>query len=673
MITKNCVVLNKIHNILQHTAMQNTGESFANINNIDTDTEQKLLEDLKLQYKFYQQINELDENTDHIKLSSGKVCPICYFDLQTNNSVIMTECGHIFCGFCADISVQMDLEGINSEMIDYTKFTCGICRCKCKFVGFIDGFGITGGGFNQIRQFSAFQTHQNNSNQDQLNIFNHNMHTPFRSITGMHNLDITGMHNLGINRVIPHIRQEKILNVLPSIINNRDQEIKIETNQIFETPRIIVQTGITTYKELQIGCVKISTSRLDISKKELNDGKGLIIIIDDSGSMTPNHKHLKEMLINFTDQLPESTYMTIIVYGSNAKQLFPFRKMTRLQKETVKSLINSYHDMGSTDTQSAIELTCKIMEEMPIDMLVKEISSMSIIEFTDGDADTIVNVDSPCMIKLNQNIKNFTEKGVYSQYFASSIGPNIKYEKLRDRLGLDNEKNYHHIENISRIANLLELIQMKASYPIFFDCSIHFGKRLFLSNSSANKNVDGTTTINIGSMNADDEIILAFVMNDDPNYKDFLSSDIIVKFKEEPTSSEITIETELVVMNSELIISLYETRTALKQLTAMYNSNSSDKIKIAFADKILESTVDGHYGFGTNEVITLAKHMIDSLKLTQNCTNSHNLFHQARITSDGAGTGVLRSSSLRQYSEGLTHVSNTDNNFIPLEEVNEED
>jgi len=640
------------------------------------DREQKLLEDLKLQYSSYQQMNGLDENTDHIKLSSGTVCPICYSELQMNNSVIMADCGHVFCGICADSCVQLDLDEIGVDVIDYTKFTCGICRCKCQFVGFIDGFGITGGGFNQIRQFSAFQTQQDQFDEDedkdqfdededqfdteQLNIFRHNM--PLRQVTGM--------NNFGINRSMSHIGQEKVLNVLPCIINNRDEEIKIETDQIFESSRMLVQAGITTYKELQIGCVKISTSSLD--KEELNDGKGIIINIDDSGSMAPNHKNLKKMLINFIDQLPESTYMTIIVYGSEAKQLFPFRKMTRLQKETVKSLINSYHDAGSTDTKSAVELTCKIMEEMPIEKLAKEINCMSIIEFTDGDADTVVDSSSPCMIKLNKIMKDFTENGVYCQYFASSIGPNIKYEKLRDRLGLDNEKNYHHIEDISKIANLLELIQMKASYPICFDCSINFAKGLYLSNSSANKNDDGTSTINIGSMNIDDEVILAFVINDAPDYKDFIPSDITVKFKEDPTSSEISIDSELVVMNSELIITLYETRTALKQLTAMYNSNSLNKIKIAFATKILESTVDGHFGFGTNEVITLAKHMIDSLKLTHNSTNSHNLFHLARITSDGSNTGVSRSSSLRQYSAGLTQTNTTDNDLMPLEQINEE-
>jgi hypothetical protein len=655
---------------LQHTAMQSTEETFANI---IIDPEQKLLQDLKIQYKLYQEMNELDEHTDHIKLSSGTVCPICNFILQINNSVIMTDCGHVFCGICADSCVQLDLDEMEFDVIDYTKFTCGICRCKCEFVGFSDGFGITGGGFNQIRHFLAFQTHQDQFNEDQFDkeqsIFRHNM--PLRQVTGMNNFGInrsiphrqvTGMSNFGINRSIPHIGQEKVLYVLPCIINNRDEEIKIETDQIFETSRMLVQTGITTYKELHIGCVKISTSGLD--KKKLNDGKGIIINIDDSGSMVPNHKNLKKMLINFIDQLPESTYMTIIVYGSEAKQLFPFRRMTRLQKEAIKSLINSYHDGGLTDTRSAIELTCKIMEEMPIDKLAKEITCISIIEFTDGEADTVVDAESSCMIKLNKIMKNFTENGVYCQYFASSIGPNIKYEKLRDRLGLDNEKNYHHIEDISKIENLLELIQMKASYPIFFDCSINFAKGLYLSNSSANKNDDGTSTINIGSMNIDDEIILAFVINDGTGHKDFIPSDITVKFKEDPISSEISINSELVVMNSKLIITLYETRTALKQLTAMYNSNSLDKVKIAFATKILESTVDGHFGFGTNEVITLAKHMIDSLKLTHNSTNSHNLFHLARITSDGSNTGVLRSSSLRQYSTGLTQTNTTDIDLV---------
>ena len=40
-------------------------------------------EDLKLQYKSYKQMDGLDRSTDHIKLS---VCPICYPELQTNNS-----------------------------------------------------------------------------------------------------------------------------------------------------------------------------------------------------------------------------------------------------------------------------------------------------------------------------------------------------------------------------------------------------------------------------------------------------------------------------------------------------------------------------------------------------------------------------------------------------------
>ena len=138
-------------------------------------------------------------------------------------------------------------------------------------------------------------------------------------------------------------------------------------------------------------------------------------MVDDSGSMRQSRNDLKEILCAFVDNLPETTYLTIIIYGSNAVQLFPFRRMNNLQKQGVKKQINSYHDDGSTNTKAAFCFCTKIMKQMPLQLLARNISSLVCIEFTDGDADETVDVKSPCMIEFNSVMEDFRQNRIHSK------------------------------------------------------------------------------------------------------------------------------------------------------------------------------------------------------------------------------------------------------------------
>ncbi|NTX53661.1 von Willebrand factor type A domain-containing protein [Myxococcus sp. CA039A] len=200
--------------------------------------------------------------------------------------------------------------------------------------------------------------------------------------------------------------------------------------------------------------------RIGVKAREVSDAQRkpshLVFVIDVSGSMQGDQRLglVKRALLLLVNELDARDRVSIVVYGSEARQVLP--PTSAEDKERLLTAIDGLHSEGSTNAQAGMELGYRIASEHLL-----EGGTNRVILCSDGVANNgITDADG-----IWSRVKNFAAQGIT----LSTVGFGMGHynDVLMERLAQVGEGNYAYVDRLKEahrifVKNLTGTLQVVA-------------------------------------------------------------------------------------------------------------------------------------------------------------------------------------------------------------------
>lgn len=374
-------------------------------------------------------------------------CPICSSDYANDNWIVLHPCGHLLCSTC--------LEQINKIVItEGTCRKCPVCRTKSKWISsHVDNLGSSVtpavSGFNygnshmagsiapmappplrhMNRHHPYAPAHRVNRNSTMSQTYSSSAATPM-------------IMNNGNNRMYSDCKLLKSKQPIMLNNSNNSNSSNQENNIICEiSTQILPLDG----ENKLIGNLSVIANDLESGIQLEDNGIDLVIVFDVSGSMGSVAQQGIEILKYITDSLDSKDRLSIIVFDSVSRQLFPLQPMETIIKAQSKEIINSCFTGGSTNLASALKL---------LDLVIKDGKlpnrPFTVIMLSDGQPD-YGSEGYDLVAKLY-------DSEIKPTIYSCTFGQNVSADVMKKILTEQNGQNYRHIEDMSVFKELVSEI-----------------------------------------------------------------------------------------------------------------------------------------------------------------------------------------------------------------------
>ena len=562
-------------------------------------------------------------------------CTICFEQVKTDNWQILHPCGHIFCKSC--------IERVH-HLPGTIRVSCPNCRKPGKYIGF-DGTVIT----DNMRLHSSLPNSVNQSVHRSIRQpvprFNQMQNVPSRSYTSAPPISASRMltiaayddYNDSVSDpdALPSIAIRQLTNMLgsdSSTANIRPSATADNTNLLL--PIYSVVRNLEDPNQM-IGSFVLNTSG-QISSESI--GNDFVLVIDDSGSMGSVRNEIKEYIKSFINKLTENDRITLVYFGSSARQLFALQPVTTIFKQQACTLIDDFSDGSGTNYYNAFILVNKIIEEI-------QDNTRPIITIFGSDGQP----DSACPDQIDNLYRIITERNISFKIYTVSFGGDISSDVLQGILRGDNITNYRHTNTPDDFDALMNEIGCVDNILIARQITITFtGCKPLLSIAEQYPSNPNKSSVNISTIRSGDFITFPF--------------EVISAGSE--TVSELEPSVTLTYLNSDGVLidtlcnrsSSFDTNTiqhqwkfkkTVAEIMNLANNRilSSDQKRVE-VNRIRESLTTELYGIFTDEITSIVNTLLNSLSNHTQDHSATNAFRQ--VSSQASGH-----SASRQYSDRL--------------------
>jgi hypothetical protein len=569
-------------------------------------------------------------------------CSICFGQVETDNWQILHPCGHVFCKSC--------IERVH-HLPGTIRVSCPNCRKPGKYIGF-DGTVIT----DNMRLHSSLPNSVNQSVRQSVRqsvpLFNQmQQNVPSRSYTSAPPISAGRMSTIAAYDDNYSVSDP---DALPSIAIRRPTNIlssdSTTTNSDLLLPIYSVVRNLEDPNQM-IGSFVLNTSG-QISSGSI--GNDFVLVIDDSGSMGSVRNEIKEYIKSFINKLTERDRITLVYFGSSARQLFALQPVTTIFKQQACTLIDDFYDGSGTNYYNAFILVNKIIEEISD-------NTRPIITIFGSDGQP----DSACPDQIDNLYRIIAERNISFKIYTVSFGGDISSDVLQGILRGDNITNYHHTNTPDDFDALMNEIGCVDNVVIAKQITITFtGCKPLLSIAEQYPSNPNKYFVKISIIRSGDFITFPFEVISAENSTESGSGNV----SQTRTTSESEPSVTLSYLNSDGVLidtlcnrsSSFDPNTIQHQwkfkkrvAEIMYLANnrilSSDQKRIE-VNRIRESLTTELYGIFTDEITSIVNTLLNSL-------SNHNQDHSATNAFRQASSQASGHSASRQYSAGLQSSS----------------
>ena len=537
-------------------------------------------------------------------------CPICYDNVRNNNWVLFHPCCHIFCKEC---SLKI------TPMHNTVRKSCPICREPAKWINNLN---------DNIRQVSVIQSNIFNDDDDDLRFINPPVMMRQTSVGPSHR---NFNNNVNYPPLGPVNRQTTIgltysnNNFMNNGGNIIERDSLVSQQPISDNLDIINQDIINCgyskilHKEKNMGTLIISSN----NNQNVSNGKDIVFVIDNSGSMDRTINNIKESIKNLIVNSTHRDRITVIFFDTEAIQLFPLQPMTSTIKVQVCDAIMAQHIGATTNFKSAFLLLKKVM----IDGYIRD-RQMIVIFGSDGIPDNDY--------EGRNEITELYNTDMIFQIYSCSFGGQVNANVLQSILKPDNQENYRHFAEISQFQYFVKNdLECDNSNIIAHNLKIVFKNVMPLSSLIIQMAELNKFEININILKSID--FLSFPLN-------FIDDDFEIAITYKNTNDEIVeLNCSEINIDNNFTITTYNHKSVINIINNL-NENTvlTNNLKIIEFETIKNTINIEDYGCYMAQIIDIINKSIEHLSVPIH--RNHNNYNQIRQLT--AQNTSCRSSSL---------------------------
>jgi hypothetical protein len=545
-------------------------------------------------------------------------CPICSSNYNNDNWIVLHPCGHLLCSSC--------LEQINNIIVNQGICRkCPLCRTKSKWIG---------SSVDNLRTVTQ-TSYQNNSNigwatssvagsASSTNAFHASHASPAPLITlrqrnnqiNRHHPYLPIQRSFTINNSTPILNYNqnniaqidcKLIKSKPPIMNNSDnlQNTNVLTNTLTRC-EISTQNALINHDNKLIGNLSVIVGD-NQNQDNNNNGLDLIIVFDVSGSMSSVSLDGIEILKYIVDSLDSKDRLSVIVFDSIARQLFPLQPMTTIIKSQAKEIINTCFTGGSTNFTSAL----KLLNLVKSDGLIPT-RPFTVIMLSDGQPDTGLEGFEQIPLLYTGDIK--------PTVYSCTFGQNVSADSMKHILTNQNAHNYRHIDNMNEFKTLVSEIGFDKNIVIGTNLNIKLKNIKALSSIVINSVEDPTITeIKIDQIKTNDmfTIPIEYMDQEEADYEITISYTDL-------NNTIITVQQVEIETPGNFILNHYWYKIIIQMIRDL-NTLSSNQEKLSKLEEIKLLAISDNLG----EFITEIVELIEQTKLIITTTHSNSHSHSS--------------------------------------------
>ncbi len=568
---------------------------------------------------------------EEIKLYS-KTCSICLGEVNTENWQLLLPCQHVFCKSC--------IERVH-HLPGTIRIPCPNCRNPCKSIGF-DGTVVT----DNMRLLSALPNSVNQSARQPVPLpvprFNQvQQNLPSRSYTSAPHIASGRMSTIAAYDDYNDYDQEP--DALASIpirpptnmlaLDSTTTSIRSSANAESLLPIYSVVRNLEDPNQM-IGSFVLNTSG-QITSGSI--GTDFAVVIDDSGSMGSTRNEIKEYMKSFINKLTEKDRITLVYFGSVARQLFALQPVTTIFKQQACSLIDDFFDGSGTNYHNAFKLVNKIIEEIS-----DNTRPMIIIFGSDGQP------DSACPDQIDNLYRIIAERNISFKIYTVSFGGDISSDVLQGILRGDNITNYRHTNTPDEFDALMREIGCVENVVIARQITIKFtGCKPLSSIADLDPSNPNRYIIRMSILKSGDYITLPFEVISTTNSESDPEPSIALTYL---NSDGVLTDTPCIRSESfdpNTIKDQWKFKKTVAEIIDLANNRilSLDQKRIE-VNRIHEALTTELYGIFTEEIRSIVNTLLNSLSNQNQNHNATNAFRQLSSIASG-------NSGNREYSNRL--------------------
>jgi hypothetical protein len=251
----------------------------------------------------------------------------------------------------------------------------------------------------------------------------------------------------------------------PPIVNNRVEGEQKE-NVVSISGEISLDTAKIEGTDRDIGNLSIVSPELNADNV---GGIDLVIVMDVSGSMSPVANDCIKILKHTVECLSSNDRLSVIVFDSTAKHLFPLQPMISGVKSDLKTVIDKCFTGGSTNLASALELLIRVKND---GMMIGR--PFKVIVLSDGQP------DSGC--EGFHLVEQIYTGEIRPEVYSCTFGGSVKADTLRRLLLHDNQHYYHHVSSMEEFKTLVTELGLDRNIVVGTNLHIQFRGAKPLSN-----------------------------------------------------------------------------------------------------------------------------------------------------------------------------------------------
>ena len=550
-------------------------------------------------------------------------CPICYLNIDNENNIAITNCGHHACITCMDDCLEQSRE-------------CFKCRQPLSTISTVE-WGIIGldtFSENILKESTIFDF--NDTPQRQVTCFGYQGNGMSRQSTQSNYYQS--------NFLMDNYRQNNHNIVLPSISI---------TTPIQNLPNEELSNELVCYhtKKIILNDTKLSTLVLIAPFVQIvNDGVNIYFIIDVSGSMSSQNRiqFCKDALIETTKKLKPNQRMTIITFDDYSVQEIALGPINSLNIDEIISKITKIDTTGGTNYNIAFEHLIQILCD----------GNNIVFFMTDGEPSE--NTDLSILERLYSDYPSLI---VYIISMGSDVDATKNLLPLlcnrSDELGI-----YMHFHNFDSFVPFIN--DIVGSSTSTFATNIRLKFKGCIPISSKCNYEDGFVSLTCGALQLNNTLQFAYTISDD---KDPI---ITVCYEIDDTLYEVISKLdENDILGVELNRHFPNKRFMDRKVNEIrLNSSFSKKEKKQQLENILLSITEEDLGSFYEEFTKCLKLLIDDItalttRRTYNADNSFLQSQTATVSRNVSANISLRSASQTQR----VHFEETDEQEINNQET----
>ena len=390
-------------------------------------------------------------------------CPVCHNnDYSSNDWTVLVPCGHLLCSNCIN-----SINGIILEAGLPRK--CPICRTISKWISYTQHNLTSTRSIGLQSNYNPMLTRQNAFNG-----------LPYSSAI-QHNQ----FYGLSRSASIAYDPYQQILDVNEVEYNTSliRSIAPLNTNRINSASSDDIVCELSTRQINSNDSTKIGNLSIIAKTTNSNIGKDLILVLDVSGSMVGVKDELINIAKNTVRSLNSCDRLSIIVFDSEARQLFALQPMTSIIKNQAYELIDTCFTGGSTNLKSAIKLLTKVINDG-----ITNTRSFTVIILSDGNPDN--GYDGYDLVP------GLYENEIKPEIFSCTFGADVKADVMKKLLTDQTQDHYKHLENITQFETLITENGLNNNVPIGTNLVIKL-KNIKALTSSAKPSESDSTIIEI--------------------------------------------------------------------------------------------------------------------------------------------------------------------------------